>query len=203
SPEDRLARLAGCDFRGGAYLDPRTIRDASMRTSVPGVLVAGDAGGIVGPDAAIEQGRLAGLAAATDSGALSPGEAMRRARLIQHRLVSQPPVEQPRPGLFSLASPDTVICRCEGVTAEQLTDHIFEGSLEPAGVIAETRAGMGLCQGRKCACLIAGTIARHAGVPIEHIPPITPRPPIVPVPLGVLAENPPVFPPLSELVTAR
>ena len=80
---------------------------------------------------------------------------------------------------------------------------MFEGSLEPAGVIAETRAGMGLCQGRNCACLIAATIARQARVPIQHIPAITPRPPIVPVPLGVLAENPPVFPPLPELVTAR
>ena len=87
SPEDRLARLAGCDFRGAAYVDPRTVRDAWMRTSVPGVLVAGDAGGIVGPDAAIEQGRLAGLAAATligaqtaaeDRQAASPAELLKR-----------------------------------------------------------------------------------------------------------------------------
>ena len=71
-----------------------------MRTSVPGVLVAGAPGGIVGADAAIDQGRLAGLAAAMDSRALSAEEAMRRARPIQHRLISHPAVEQPRPGVF-------------------------------------------------------------------------------------------------------
>ena len=35
-PEDRLARLAGCDFSGSAYVDPWTTRDAWMRTSVWG-----------------------------------------------------------------------------------------------------------------------------------------------------------------------
>jgi len=203
SPEDRLARLAGCDFRGSPYVDPQTNRDDWMRTSVPGVLVAGDAGGIVGPEAAIAQGRLAGLAAAVDSGCLGQAEAQRRARPIRQRLVSQAQVEQPRPGLLALADPDTIICRCEDVTADEVTEHIFEGSLEPAGVIAETRAGMGLCQGRNCACLIAATIARHAGLPLERIPPITPRPPVVPVLMGLLAERPPVFPPLSELSAAR
>lgn len=108
----------------------------------------------------------------------------------------------PKPGLFALAEPETDICRCEDVSAAQLVEHMFEGSIDPAGVIAETRAGMGLCQARNCACLIAATVARPARVPLERIPPITPRPPIVPVPLGVLAEQLPVFPPLLERAAA-
>ena len=69
-PENQLARLAGCEQEDSEFVSPRTVRDAWMRTSVPGVLVAGDAGGIVGPEAATEQGRLAGRAAAIDAGLL-------------------------------------------------------------------------------------------------------------------------------------
>jgi NADPH-dependent 2,4-dienoyl-CoA reductase/sulfur reductase-like enzyme len=183
-PEDRLARLAGCAFSGSAYLDPWSTRDACMRTSVLGVLVAGDAGGIVGEQAAIDQGRLAGLAAAMDAGCAPATEV--EAGPIQRRLA------QPE-SVFPRLESDTVICSCEGVTVGQLTERLFPGSIEPAGVIAETRATMGVCQGRQCATLVAISIARHAGVPLESIPPITPRPPIVPIPLGAIAEGPPVF----------
>jgi thioredoxin reductase len=193
-PEDRLARLAGCEHSASAYVAPSTVHDEWMRTTVPGVLVAGDAGGIVGPAASIEQGRLAGLAAAVGAGRLSPSDAERQARLIRQRLEAETmQSERPRPGLFALAEPDTIICRCEGVTRAQITARLFDGVLEPGPVIAETRAGMGLCQGRKCTSLIAATISRHAGQPIDRIPAITPRPPVVPVPLGVVAERPPVF----------
>ncbi|HEY3063292.1 MAG TPA: FAD-dependent oxidoreductase [Chloroflexota bacterium] len=188
-PEDQLARLAGCHLDADAYVNPRTIRDAWMRTTVPGVFVVGDAGGIVGPEGSLEQGRLAGLAAAVDAGCLAQSEADRRAA----RSVVDRVAETPRAGLYTLADADTVICRCEDVIARTLTERLFEGNLEPAPVIAETRAGMGVCQGRACASLIAATISRHTGQGLEHVPPITPRPPVLPVPLGVLAERPPQF----------
>jgi hypothetical protein len=192
-PEDRLARLAGCDFSGSAYVDPWTTRDAYMRTSVSGILIAGDAGGIVGEQAALDQGRLAGLAAAMDSGSISTEAAQPRARELQQQLSQISRRVPPPEGLFTPTEPDTVVCPCEGVTAGQLTDRLFPGSIEPAGVIAETRATMGVCQGRQCAALVAATIARHAGVPLDAIPPITPRPPVVPIPLGAIAERTPVF----------
>jgi hypothetical protein len=182
-PENQLARLAGCQHEDSEFVSPRTVRDAWMRTSVPGVMVAGDAGGIVGPAAASEQGRLAGLAAAIDAGLLD----------VQVPGVAAPMDEHPRAGLYALADAQTVICRCEDVTVQQITQRIFEGSLEPGPVIAETRAGMGSCQGRNCASQIAAVIARHTGQPIERIPPITPRPPVVPVRLGTIAERPPEF----------
>jgi hypothetical protein len=192
-PEDRLARLAACEFSGSSYVDPWTTRDAWMRTSVSGVLVAGDAGGIVGERAAIDQGRLAGLAAAVDADCVAADVAQRRARPIQRRLAQLPRAEVLPEGLFATADPDTVICPCEGVTAGQLVERLFPGTIEPAGVIAETRATMGVCQGRQCATRVAAIIACHAAVPLERIPPITPRPPIVPIPLGAIAERPPVF----------
>jgi NAD(P)H-nitrite reductase large subunit len=202
-PEDRLARLAGCQMCGSPFVDPSTVRDAWLRTSVEGVLVAGDAGGIVDAESATDQGRLAGLTAALDAGCIEADEAYRRAEPIQRRLQDAAQPERPREGLFDLATRDTVVCGCEDVTAAEIAARIFPGNLEPAGVIAETRATMGLCQGRKCASLVAATIARQSGVPLDRVPPITPRPPVVPVPLGALAERPPVFPPISGLGAAR
>jgi D-hydroxyproline dehydrogenase subunit alpha len=184
-PENQLARLAGCQQEDSEFVSPRTVRDAWMRTSVPGVLVAGDAGGIVGPEAATEQGRLAGRAAAVDAGLLD----------VQPMGTAAPFDLRPRAGLFTLADAQTVICRCEDVTVQHITQRIFEGSLEIGPVIAESRAGMGSCQGRNCASQIAAVIARHSGQPIELIPPITPRPPVVPLRLGALAERPPEFDP--------
>jgi thioredoxin reductase len=197
-PENQLARLAGCLHEDSGYVSPRTVRDAWMRTSVPGVFVAGDAGGVVGPEAAIEQGRLAGLGAALAAGLLSENEADARARAIRRRLESVTELPRPRAGLYGLADADTLICRCEDVTAREITERLFEGSLEPGPVIAESRAAMGSCQGRNCASQIAAVISHHTGQPIESIPPITPRPPVVPVPVGALAERPPEFEPVAD-----
>jgi thioredoxin reductase len=203
-PENQLARLAGCQHSASVYLDPCTDRDAWMRTSVPGVLVAGDAGGIRGPKAAVAQGRLAGLAAALDAGCISLKTAEKRAKSIRRRLSAIDPVPPPPLQALFDARTDgqTVLCRCEDVTLADITERIFDGSLEPGPVIAETRATMGLCQGRNCASLLAAAISRQSGVPIDRVPPITPRPPVLPVPLGVLAERPPVFEPPPNVTQA-
>ena len=84
----------------------------------------------------------------------------------------------------------------KSVSFEGLEEHLFEGTIEPGPVIAETRAAMGVCQGRHCAGLVAAVISRHTGTPLERIPPVTPRPPVLPVPLGALAERPPEFEPV-------
>ena len=197
-PENQLARLAGCAYQDSAFLDPRAVCDGWMRSSLPGVFVAGDAAGVVGPAAAVEQGRLAGLAAAVDAGLLTPSEAEARAAPARSRLASAVAMQAPRTGILGLAQPDTVVCRCEDVTAADITARVFEGSLEPGPVIAETRAGMGSCQGRNCLSQVAGVISRHVGQPIQRIPPVTARPPVVPVAVGALAARPPLFEPVTD-----
>ncbi len=192
-PENQLARLAGSRLLASAFLDPAVERDAWMRTSVPSVLVAGDAGAVRGPDVALEQGRLAGLAAAIDAGCVDQTAAEGRGGPALRRLAEAGYPPPPRPGLFVLAEPDTVVCRCEDVVVREIEEHLFDGTVEPGPVIAETRAAMGVCQGRHCASLVAAVISRHTGTPLERIPPVTPRPPVLPVPLGALAERPPEF----------
>jgi thioredoxin reductase len=202
-PENQLARLAGCQLADGEYVSPRLLRDRWMRSSVAAIAVAGDAGGIVGPDAAVEQGRLAGLGAALDAGALLESEAEVRARPFRRRLqaATSTPVEpRPRPGMYALADASTIVCRCEDVTAGQIADRLFTGSHDLGPVIAESRAGMGSCQGRNCATQIAAVVSQRTGQPLERMPPITPRPPVVLVPIGAIAERPPVFEPIPGMV---
>src|SRR5262249_24535812 len=194
---------AGCDLADGEYVSPRLVRDRWMRSSVASIFVAGDAGGVLGADAAIEQGRLAGLGAAIDAGALDESEAEGRARGIRRRLQAATPAEpRPKPGLYALADADTIVCRCEDVTAGQIAGCLFPGSAELGPVIAESRAGMRSCQGRNCVSQIAAVVSRRSGWQLERVPPITPRPPVVLVPIGAIAERPPVFEALPDLVEA-
>ncbi len=57
-------------------------------------------------------------------------------------------------GLASLAD-ETIVCRCEEVTAGQLRAEMAGGLTSLAVLKKATRAGMGRCQGRFCAATIA------------------------------------------------
>ena len=85
---------------------------------------------------------------------------------------------------------DVVICRCEDVTRQVIVEAISEGASTAGEVKWRTRAGMGLCQGKTCARLVAGIIAEETGVRAEEVTPSTSRPPVRPTFLGALAERP-------------
>ena len=92
---------------------------------------------------------------------------------------------RPRAGLWSLAEPSTLLCRCEDVTSASAEAALACNAPTPYAVKTATRAGMGLCQGRICnSYLIEWLRARHDyPVPREGWP-WRIRPPIRPVPLG-------------------
>ncbi|MEW6524032.1 MAG: FAD-dependent oxidoreductase [Bacillota bacterium] len=62
------------------------VHDEDLRTSVPGVWVAGDASGVEEASTAMEEGRLAGLSAAEFLGKLTPGEAKERKAEVRQSL---------------------------------------------------------------------------------------------------------------------
>jgi NAD(P)H-nitrite reductase large subunit len=95
-----------------------------------------------------------------------------------------------RPGIYDLIREDTVLCRCEEVTAGRVAAVASEcqGSLR---VIKQlTRAGMGPCQGRMCHSLVAQVASRKSGRSVEELGVDTPRAPIKPVPLEALTGVP-------------
>ena len=193
-PATQLARLADCrlDFREGAG-GWVTWHDADQRTSVDAVYVAGEVGGIGGAEVAIEEGRIAGLAAAralgkAETGASAKREAETRKRLARAREFAELTSEmmQLKPALLDLITDETIVCRCESLPAARIMQAIGEGDGTLRGIKLQTRAGMGSCQGRMCSHLIARLIAKKTGAPLESISPDTARQPIKPIPLRAL-----------------
>ncbi len=81
-------------------------------------------------------------------------------------------------------SEDVVICRCEEVTEGEVRQAIREGAGSLAALARHTRAGMGLCQGKTCHCLLARILATETDTTLEAARPRRSRPPVRPVALG-------------------
>ncbi len=194
-PNTELTRQAGArhryDAARGGWV-PET--DEHLATSLPGIFAAGDGAGVRGSRTAELQGQLAAVGALRYLGRLSAAQAETEGALLRRRLrrlerfaSAMAEMSLPRPGLARLAQPDTIVCRCEDVTAREIADCIGQGYHRLDSVKRITRAGMGFCQGRTCAPHIAALIAeKEAGAP-EAAGWLRPRPPLRPVPLDAFA----------------
>lgn len=87
TPLTELAHLAGCQLtfipRLGGLLP---VHNENMETTVPGIYAAGDLTGVEEASSAMEEGRLAGIAAAEALGCLDIGAAARRKAEVWERL---------------------------------------------------------------------------------------------------------------------
>ena len=83
---------------------------------------------------------------------------------------------------------DIIICRCEEITKGEIIQAIRDGATTVDGIKRMTRAGKGLCQGRTCRMLIAQELSAYYKIPMEEIMMPTFRPPVKPIPMGVLAD---------------
>lgn len=110
--------------------------------------------------------------------------------------------------LGALCSPDTIICQCEEVTradllgvqppnylarpapmcARSLETLLGDGPVNQDQIKRLTRAGMGVCQGRRCRDQVAMLLALEAGTPFGSVPLATHRAPVRPIPLKILAD---------------
>jgi NADPH-dependent 2,4-dienoyl-CoA reductase/sulfur reductase-like enzyme/Fe-S-cluster-containing hydrogenase component 2/bacterioferritin-associated ferredoxin len=93
------------------------------------------------------------------------------------------PIEQ---ALASAPADDTVICRCEHVTAGHIREAIRTGARDLNEMKAKLRVCMGACCGKNCPELIA-RLFREEGVDPGTTTPATLRPLFVEVPFGVFA----------------
>ena len=165
-------------------------------SSVAGVAIAGDGGGIAGAEAAEESGRLAALGAAARLGAIDGTRRNVLAAPIRHRL------ERARRGRRFLDAwyrpadwaripeGDTTVCRCEEVTAGQVRAAVAVGCMGPNQMKAFLRCGMGPCQGRQCGLTVQALIAEALGRPEGEVGYFRLRPPVKPITLAELAALP-------------
>jgi NAD(P)H-nitrite reductase large subunit len=164
-----------------------------MQTDQRGVFVAGDGAGVAGVLTAQRQGLVAGLYAAAKAGVISERNAEAAAVSLGRQLRSigrfRRAMDHMYPvyaALYGNISDDTIICRCEGVTAGALRRAIREGTPDLSDIKKRTRTGMGYCQGANCSPTIAAILIREFGLPPEEILMATSRPPSAPLPLSLL-----------------
>ncbi len=193
-PAQQITRALGCAHQWSETQRCfRPVLDAWGNTSLPGILVAGDAAGIAGARAAAPAGRLAAAEALHQLGRLTPAvrdelaAADRRshakhlkARAFLDALYA-PPVAILRP------ADDVVVCRCEEVTAGQLRSVARQGCQGPNQAKSFLRAGMGPCQGRLCGPVVSEILADSLGRSVQETGYYRIRPPLKPVTVGELA----------------
>jgi bacterioferritin-associated ferredoxin len=165
----------------------------NMQTDQPGVFVAGDGAGIAGVLVAKMEGTLAGLYAAVHAGGISEDKALQTARPVRKKLAGMGKFRRAidrmyriYPDLYANMTDDTIVCRCEGITAGEIRKAIRQGTMNLNDIKKRTRSGMGYCQGTNCLPTIAAMLAREFDAQPEEIPMMTTRPPARPVPLSLL-----------------
>ncbi|MER6677371.1 FAD-dependent oxidoreductase [Streptomyces sp. NPDC000983] len=179
-PHTDLAETLGCRLDG-----PAVHVDDEQRTDVPLVWAAGETTGIGGAALSLAEGHIAGRSAAARLHGTAPdpagwAPAARTRTRLRAFFAALDTVCAPPAHWAEQVTDDTVVCRCEEVTAGAVRTAVTElGAGDRRTVKLLTRAGMGWCQGRMCAPGVEG---------LAGCPPTPSRRPLArPVPLGVLA----------------
>jgi thioredoxin reductase/bacterioferritin-associated ferredoxin len=193
-PETHLAMAAGVEHRWDALRHCwLPIVDANGGTSVPGVLLAGDAIGIGGAQAAAWRGVQSAIAVVES---FQPGKKLHHGKLAKVAIAQfsrgrrfLDTLYEPA-ARFRVPSDDTVACACESVTAGEVRAAVDEGCAGPNQVKAFTRCGMGSCQGRMCSLTVTEVVAQRRGITPQQAGRFTARFPAKPVPLADVASLP-------------
>lgn len=142
-PETRVAQGLGCMLEK----DGRVKVDRYQRTSVEGVLCAGEPTGIAGSEAALASGQIAGTVAA---GATPAFHLVQKLRSHRNWGVALERTHSLRPELIRSVVEDVIVCRCEDVASSSI-----RGVLSLRQARMQHRIGMGPCQGRVCMPILA------------------------------------------------
>ena len=171
----------------------RPTLDEFGETSIPNIYVAGDNAGIGGALVAELQGQLVATRIAMQAGQLSAEAFAQMSSALQTQIEQQLAI---RPFLDQLYTPapeflrpsdETVVCRCEEVTAGEIRNLAKTGCAGPNQAKAFSRAGMGPCQGRLCGLTVSQLMAEASDRPVPEVGYYNVRSPIKPVTLAEVA----------------
>ena len=197
-PRVDLTQMTGCRMKYSEHLGGWIpVVDENLQTSVPGVWVAGDGGGVAGALVAELEGTLAGLSVAhtccpDDADTLDEqrGSVQRRLSEFQRFRAALDRAYRIRPGLETLATDETIVCRCEELSRREIEAGISYGGTDIRALKVMTRLGMGPCQGKMCWPAVARIVAGRAGITVESCGPLSVRPPANPLCVGDLLSLP-------------
>jgi hypothetical protein len=173
--------------------------DDWMRSSIPGIYVAGETTGVAGSDTAMAEGKLAALGCALDLGKLPAANAEQQARSLRQDLLglnefAELLSELSWPGdtfIDQLISDTSIVCKCEELCARDLREMLNSNpNINTASSIKLlSRAGMGLCQGRYCHHAVTRVLAQARGLEERDVVGFTSRFPSKPLSIGHLVEQ--------------
>ncbi len=190
-PAQQMTRALGCAHKwdeGQRCFRP--VLDGFGNTSVHGVLVAGDGGGIGGARAAAQAGVVAGAEMLRRAGRVDGVGRDAVAGPALRDLAAEVAVRPFLDRLFrpaGLPGDEVVVCRCEEVTAGDIRAAAAQGAQGPNQAKAFLRTGMGACQGRICGPMVSEIMAGARGVSMDEIGYYRIRAPLKPITVGELA----------------
>ena len=191
-PRTQLTQQMGLEHRydDDGYLKP--VNDDWQRSSRDNVHLAGDIGGLRGGDAAIVTGRIAALSMLLQLGKLDQAQALSRRQACLDELASilrfRKGIDNfTRRGRGQLALParDTVICRCEHATRQDIDTALEQGVNDLISLKMRTRVSMGDCQGKMCVGYCSDRLREHTGK--RDVGWIRPRFPLDPLPFSAFS----------------
>ena len=196
-PSNEILRCLGCrhDFdKARGHLI--TERSEDCETTVPGIYAVGDCAGFRGAPAALQDGVVAAVAVLRSLKSKVSADHETELRRSMHERPRHRAFQSALWNLFhaprfstQLATANTVICRCENVTLNDVEAAVDDGAASMAGIKQRTRLGMGPCQGRYCAPVTADFLAERTGQPVDEFSYFAPRPPLKPVRIADILGN--------------
>lgn len=160
-------------------------------SSHPDIFIAGDSGGIGGAIVAEIQGRTVANEIVQQSGLMGQKDAAIESlrKELANQLAIRPFLDHLyRPlDIFLRPEGETIVCRCEEVSASDIRGLVNYGCVGPNQAKAFCRSGMGPCQGRQCGSTVTALLADELGSTPSQVGYYNIRFPIKPVTLGELA----------------
>jgi len=194
-PDSHLSRCAGCDHHwDSAQLCWRPVTDDWGNSSREGIAIVGDGAGIGGAIAARHAGRVAGFESVHALGRMNArlreAAAFEDQRWMNDDLRVRPFLEamfQPPSAVLSEPKDETLVCRCEEISAGAIRSAIRAGHQDANQIKFLTRCGMGPCQGRQCDNSVSQLVAHELGEDTMVAGGYRIRPPIRPLTIEQLA----------------
>ncbi len=197
TPSTEFFRLLNVDMHysqaEGIFLPKRNY---FFQTSAQGIYAIGDCAGIGGANLALLEGQIAAFEIAVktshaNSFSLEAAIKQTKTKILREQKFARMlgDVFSIPQGLFTLAQPDTIICRCEQITLAEVQEAVNFGAQSVTDIKNISRSGMGNCQGRTCGSLLAQIMSREAKCEPQACHYLNVRPPVHPIPVSIIEEK--------------
>ena len=196
-PSNEIARSLGCKHIFDNQSQTLQVsRDNFGETSIKGVYVIGDSGGISGAQVAKAIGIIAGHAISCNAGKVISSALTSEIKSAQRHFQRNTKFQRKLWKVFSASinldqinEPETIICRCLSLTKRDISEQISDELLTAGALKRVTRAGMGICQGRYCSSFTISKTAEKTHSTPSEFSGFAPQAPFKPTAIGIIAES--------------